>query len=219
MIHQPHRHASENDKEFMLVIYENVLGNQFKTLHPALQKRYSIKPGQSFRASGVMDEIKGGPFWLYPLFYLGVYFKLFFPEHGKQVPFTILNQTKTGSNGELQIHWERAFYFQKKTRYFNALMSESSSKNIIKDYLGEPAIFYSDLSFQIESANSLTITSKKQRLLFGRFEIPLPKFLQGLATVKETYDEDRESFTISVSVRNPLIGSVFSYKGAFKEDV
>ncbi|MCA0987389.1 DUF4166 domain-containing protein [Guptibacillus algicola] len=202
----------------MLVIYENVLGEQFKTLHPALQKRYSIKPGQSFRASGVMDEIKGGPFWLYPLFYFGVSFKLFFPEHGKQVPFTILNKAKTGSNGEMQIHWERAFYFPKKTRYFNALMSESSSQNIIKDYLGEPSVFYSDLSFQIESSNTLTITSKKQRLLLGKLEIPLPRLFQGLATVKETYHEDSDSFTISVSVRNPLIGTVFSYKGAFKED-
>jgi len=48
-----------------------------------------------------------------------------------------------------------------------------------------------------------------------KIEIPLPRLFQGLATVIERYDDEQELYQIHVTVRNPLIGRVFSYEGTF----
>lgn len=199
-------------------IYKNVLANEFSRLHPMLQKRYDFETGTIFKASGIMKEIKGGPIWLYPLFKLGVGWKLLFPERGTNVPFTIKNEASYGLNGEEQIHWERVFLFGSKKRFFNALMSLDDKRSVIKDYLGEPALVYSDLAFEVSEEGALTIHSLNQRLVLGKLELPLPKILQGLATVTESYDNKCAIFRISVKVRNPLIGHIFSYEGEFVQD-
>lgn len=196
-------------------IYKKVLGDQFNLLHPMLQKRYDIVENRAFNGSGIMTTIKGGPGWLYPLFKLGVTYKLLFPERGHNIPFTIVNSYRIGHDGEEQIHWERIFHFGKKKRYFNALMSLDPNRNVIKDYLGEPSLFYSDLALQVTKNGQLTITSLRQRLVLGKLEIPLPKIFQGLATVTEMFDDESQLFLIKVVVKNPLIGTVFLYEGEF----
>lgn len=199
-------------------IYKKVLGNKFNTLHPMLQKRYDISAKKPFQAYGVMKTIKGGPKWLYPCFLLGVKWKLLFPEHGRYIPFQITNTAQIGKNGEEQIHWKRIFYFEGKKRFFNALMSLDHDRLVIKDYLGEPSLFYSDLSFYVSQTGEIRIESKDQRFVMGPIEIPLPKLLQGLATVTEAYIEDRKVFSIKVEVRNPLIGLIFAYEGEFTQN-
>ncbi|WP_245835722.1 DUF4166 domain-containing protein [Virgibacillus ndiopensis] len=196
-------------------IFKRVMGEEFRQLHPMLQKRYEFLDKFTFIGTGKMKSINGGPKWLYPFFRLGVRWKLLFPEHGKDVRFKIVNSPRTGINGEEQIHWERVFYFEHNKRYFNALMSLDSKRNIIKDYLGEPPLFYSDLKLSATRNGDLKIESKRQRLVIGRLEIPLPKVFQGLATVTEKYSDEREVYVIRVVVRNPLIGTVFSYEGEF----
>lgn len=200
-------------------IYKKALGKQFQYLHPMLQKRYEISSLNSFQGSGVMKKISGGPFWLYPFFFLGTKWKLLFPEYGENISFVIKNTPRKGKNGEEQVHWERIFYFDKKKRYFNALMSLDEERSIIKDYLGEPALMYSDLAFSVNDASgSITIQSQDQRLVLGRWEIPLPRIFQGLATVTESYLEKEKAFQIKVNVENPIIGSLFSYEGVFRDD-
>ncbi|MFC7686994.1 DUF4166 domain-containing protein [Ureibacillus sp. GCM10028918] len=196
-------------------VYKKVLDKKFNRLHPMLQKRYEFSNHEPFQAEGVMKSIKGGPKLLYPLLWLGIKRKLLFPEYGTSIPFKILNTPMVGANGEQQIHWERVFYFEKKKRYFNALMSFDPERNLIKDYLGEPSILYSDLVFTVSSEGNLKIESSKQRLVIGKIELPLPKIFQGLATVTEKYSEEKGVFQISVDVRNPLIGHIFSYEGEF----
>ena len=211
--------VNEKGEVDFMSIFRNVLGDNFNRLHPMLQKRYDLPIGTVFRASGVMKEIGGGRKWLYPIFKIGVRWKLLFPERGINIPFTITNKAFVGENGESQVHWERVFQFGKTVRYFNALMSFDAKRLVIKDYLGEPHLLYADLDFQVATDGSLTITSLGQRLVLGRFEIPLPRIIQGLATVTERFDDERGLYLIHVTVRNPLIGIVFSYEGEFSADV
>ncbi|WP_153721908.1 DUF4166 domain-containing protein [Sporosarcina cascadiensis] len=199
-------------------IYRKVLQEDFFCLHPMLQKRYDCKDSAAFRATGKMKRIKGGPKWLYPLFKLGVRWKLVFPESGQDIPFTIINSAFVNSKGEQQIHWERKFNFPENTRYFNALMSLDEQRMVVKDYLGEPPLLYSDLKFSVLDSGSLKINSLDQRLVLGKFEIPLPLLLQGLAVINESYDEEYAVYRISVEVKNQLIGTVFSYEGVFTAD-
>jgi Domain of unknown function (DUF4166) len=199
-------------------IYYKALGDRFEDLHPKLQERYRLMGRETFYGTGLMKEIKGGPRWLYPFFRYGVKWKLLFPERGEDIPFTIRNTPILEKGGEAKIHWERVFMFGKKKRYFNALMSFDKKRNIIKDYLGEPTRLYSDLELMINEDRSLTIISNKQRIVIGKFEIPLPKFLQGIAKVREGYNEREQVYTISVDVRNPIIGTLFSYEGVFLQN-
>src|SRR5699024_5625009 len=120
-------------------IYEKVLGAEFEKLHPMIQKRYQISVGETFIAKGMMKQITGGPKWLYLLWLIGTLVKLVFPERGHHVPFTITNHAYKTTDGTEEVHWERAFYFKNKTRYFNAVMSYDKQRQIIKDYLGEPS--------------------------------------------------------------------------------
>ncbi|WP_277674088.1 DUF4166 domain-containing protein [Piscibacillus halophilus] len=197
-------------------IYKQVLGEDFHQLHPMLQKRYEMMGERPIRGEGVMTEIQGGPKLLKPLMKLGMKRKLLFPESGEDVPFTIINSPR---GKRKQIHWERQFHFPNNTRYFNALMSLNEESLVIEDYLGEPALVYSDLIFKVDSG-ALTIRSHKQRLVLGKIEIPLPRWFQGLAVVKESYHDQSKKFEIAVQVRNPLMGQIFSYKGEFtSEDI
>ncbi|PIC64105.1 hypothetical protein CSV79_08610 [Sporosarcina sp. P13] len=198
-------------------IYKKVLADDFFRLHPMLQKRYAFEE-PVFRASGTMNRIVGGPKWLTPLFLFGARRKFIFPESGTFIAFTIVNSSSVNLAGVEEIHWERTFNFPNKTRYFNALMSLDERRMVVKDYLGEPPLVYSDLQFTVMNGGALKIESLDQRLVIGKLEIPLPTFLQGLATVVESYDELRGVYRIHVDVKNPLLGTVFSYEGEFTAD-
>ena len=199
-------------------IVKQVMGSDFARLHPMLQERYDLPEGSVFKASGIMNEIKGGPKFLYPIFRMAVRWKLLFPEHGQSIPFSIKNTAYIDENGDSVIHWERIFHFGHKRRYFNALMSLNMKRRVIQDYLGEPHVIYADLAFTATQEGHLKITSLNQRLVLGKIEIPLPKIFQGLATVTEKYVDERERYQITVDVKNPLIGTVFSYEGVFSSD-
>lgn len=196
-------------------IYKDVLGANFEQLHPMIQQRYDIQIDKPFRGEGQMREIRGGPRWLYPLFFFGTYWKLLFPEKGTNIPFTIENTARIGKAGEKEVYWERIFFFPKKKRYFNALMSLDLKRKVIQDYLGDPPLVYSDLVFTVTPRRGIRIESENQRLVLGKIEIPLPRLFRGLATVEEHYLDERQAFHIQVTVKNPLIGIVFTYEGEF----
>jgi hypothetical protein len=96
-------------------------------------------------------------------------------------------------------------------------MSLDKKRNIIEDYLGEPPLMYSDLKLSCID-RGLRIESYKQRLVLGKLEIPLPKIFQGLATVSEHYNDEKDVYEIRVVVKNPIIGQVFAYEGEFTSD-
>ncbi|TQR12788.1 DUF4166 domain-containing protein [Psychrobacillus soli] len=200
-------------------IYKEILGDQFEKLQPMLQKRYALPKGKPFEATGMMKKISGGPKWLLPFFLLGTRWKFLFPEQGENIPFKIVNTTRTGPSGEQQVHWERIFQFPKKKRYFNALMSLDADKSVVKDYLGEPSLFYSELIFIVSEGGHIRIESGKQRFVLGSIEIPLPAIFQGVVQVEEYYIEERDVFSIHVFITNPLIGTLFEYEGEFRADV
>ncbi|MFJ7826713.1 DUF4166 domain-containing protein [Psychrobacillus sp. NPDC096623] len=199
-------------------IYKEILGEQFYKMHPMLQKRYGIEDDKTFKGTGVMHKITSGPKRLYPFQMFAARRKFLFPEHGNNIPFHIINEQQIGLNGEKQVHWERRFYFQNCYRDFNALMTLDKNKQLVKDYLGEPSLFYSELTFEVTDQSHLSIESQKQRIVLGRWEFPIPRLFQGNVLVNECYMEEHEAFFIHVLITNPLIGTLFEYKGEFQSD-
>ncbi|MBY6037129.1 DUF4166 domain-containing protein [Fictibacillus nanhaiensis] len=201
-----------------MTIYKTLLGTDFDKLHPKLQKRYSIPVGKPFFASGTMTKIESGASWLKPFLQLATRWQFLFPETGRNVPFTVKNTCRTLPTGEAEIYWERTFYFEKVTRHFNAFMTIDPKRRIVKDYLGEPSLFYSDLQFEVTPEGHQVIRSGRQRFILGPLEIPIPKMLEGVVTVEDGYDDAREVFTVQVHIHNRIVGKVMVYEGEYKEE-
>ncbi|SDK37920.1 DUF4166 domain-containing protein [Sediminibacillus albus] len=200
-----------------MTIYQNILQEDFQKLHPKLQERYALQIGKPFHGKGTMSKIERGPSWLTPFLKLAVRWKLLFPESGQDVPFTIKNTSRTLSGGDVEIYWERSFYFDKVTRYFNAFMTIDAKREFVKDYLGEPNLFYSDLKFRVSPEGRMCIRSGCQRIILGKREIPIPSFLQADVTVEEGYDDAKNTFTIKVDIQNKIVGRVMTYEGEFEK--
>ncbi|MFS0882129.1 DUF4166 domain-containing protein [Metabacillus niabensis] len=199
-------------------IYRELLGENFSRLHPKLQERYDLTINKTFYASGTMLNIESGKWWIKPFLNLATRWKFLFPEEGKNVPFTIKNSCRKCMNGEDEIYWERMFYFDKAIRHFNAFMTIDSKRKVVKDYLGEPSLFYSDLHFEVTDKGYLRIKSGSQRIVISQLEIPIPHLFQGVVDVEEGYDDVKEVYTIKVTIRNRLIGRLIAYEGIFKPE-
>ncbi|KWW21977.1 hypothetical protein AS888_05735 [Peribacillus simplex] len=199
-----------------MTIYQDLLGEDFQRLHPKLQERYALPIGKPFNGVGTMSKIETGAGWLKPFLKLAARWKFLFPENGKDVPFSIKNTCRSLPTGEAQIHWERTFYFEEITRHFNAFMTVDTKRGVVKDYLGEPSLFYSDLTFAVTPEGRIHIHSGPQRIVIGNLELPIPRLLEGVVTVEEGYDDVREVFTIQVDIRNRIVGRLMAYAGEFK---
>ena len=197
------------------MIYEALLGSNFYKLHPKLQERYQLPLNEEFFATGVMHNIQSGPRILHPVYKLFARMQFLFPESGGNIPFTISNRSYLNESLQGEVYWERVFYFPNATRKFNAKMTVDLKRKVVKDYLGDPAIFYSDLEFHVTAEGFLLIQSGEQRVVVGSCELGLPKILTGRVTVIEGYDEKIDVYTIHVSIFNDFIGRMMQYAGTF----
>lgn len=199
------------------MIYQKLLGDDFQKLHPKLQERYLLPLDEPFVATGMMQKIQSGAKILTPLYSLATKINFLFPESGEQIPFSIRNTCTALPNNEYEVEWDRAFYFGDTIRRFDAKMTIDIEKRIVKDYLGSPSLFYSDLHFSVSNEGRLIIRSGVQRFVLGKLEIPMPKLLEGRVLVEEAYDDARDVYTIHVSIHNPLLGRLMMYAGQFKK--
>ena len=197
------------------MIYETLLAENFKRLHPKLQERYRLPFDAAFFARGTMQVITSGPKLLKPMYSLFTKNNFLFPESGEDIPFTLSNKSYMNADGNAEVYWERTFYFPGATRKFNATMTIDLERKVVKDYLGDPAIFYSDLQFDVTQDGFLLIRSSEQRVIIGQHEVGLPRALNGRVTVTEGYDDARGEYTIHVSIFNDLIGRMMLYAGYF----
>ena len=202
-----------------MTIYPTLLGEKFAKLHPKLQQRYTLHSDQPFSAYGVMHTIKTGTKLLRPFYHLASKSRFLFPESGKHIPFKITNSSRMNDRGEMEVYWERVFYFPDATRHFNAKMTIDTKKQIVKDYLGDPSFFYSDLRFDVTATGHLLIRSGKQKFVCGSFEVPIPSILEGRVIVEEGYDDEKGVFTIHVSIYNDIFGRMMMYAGEFSESI
>lgn len=198
------------------MIYETLLGADFERLHPKLQQRYHLSLDEPFHAAGTMQVIHSGPAYLRPMYLLFTKNRFLFPESGEMVPFTIANTCHINDQ-QAEVYWERTFHFPNATRQFNARMTVDLERKIVKDYLGDPSLFYSDLQFDVTKDGFLMIRSQEQRVVLGKKELSLPTMLTGRVVVTEGYDDALGVYTIHVSIFNDVIGRMMMYAGKFTQ--
>jgi hypothetical protein len=137
-----------------------------------------------------------------------------FPEHGRNVPFTIENYAYVDRYGRETVTWIRTFETARPRR-FDAYMVYSATRGCIVDYLGTHQHLAVDLEVAVDQRGGLRIRSGAQRFYEGPVAFTFPLLFSGIAEVCEWYDEATGRFRIDVDVRNSRWGPLFGYRGSF----
>ena len=201
----------------MASIYEQVLGEEFKRLHPRIQQRFGIssKDGIASIGQGVMKRIWFNKLALLPL-YVGTMRHIMFPQGGSHIPFTIENFAYIDQYGRETVSWIRKFKFSNTIRHFDATMIYSPARQGIVDYLGNKQHLAVDLAIAAAPNGGIMIRSGDQRFYEGLIQFRFPRLFTGIAEVNEWYDEKQGCYQIKVDVTNPIVGPIFQYEGSFQ---
>jgi hypothetical protein len=199
----------------MKSIYQQVLGDQFDKLHPQIQRRFSLtsQGGLAAVGTGTMERVWHGAPYTLPFLVIGTWRSIMFPEHGKNIPFTIQNYAYVDPLGRETVTWVRTFH-SKRIRRFDAYMILSGQRII--DYLGTHQHLAVDIDMSVDPNGGLRLRSGEQRFYEGPFGFRFPRFFSGVADVCEWYDDVAQCFRIEVIVTNSLWGKLFGYTGHFQ---
>jgi hypothetical protein len=198
-------------------IYQQALGSEFARLHPQIQRRFGLKScdGLASIGTGVMEKIWHGAPYTLPFLYIGSWRRIMFPEHGRNVPFTIENYAFVDEMGRESVSWIRTFR-TRRTRRFDAYMVYSERRGCIVDYLGSHEHLAVDLDLKVDERGGLQLRSGAQRFYEGLVGFSFPLLFSGIADACEWYDDRDERFHIDVNVHNRVWGPLFGYTGAFE---
>lgn len=197
-------------------IYEEVLGADFKRLHPKVQERFGFNSETHKGAigHGVMERVWHGPVYTLPFLMVGTWRHIMFPEQGTDIPFTIENWAYIDTFGRETVTWLRSFKVGRGRR-FDAYMVRDPSRNIIVDYLGTHQHLAVDIHLSVAANGGLRLESGEQRFYEGRVGFKFPMLFSGKASVCEWFDEKAGQYRIEVDVRNKVWGPLFGYSGTF----
>jgi hypothetical protein len=201
-------------------IYEHALGEDFKRLHPMIQRRFSLSSESGIAAigRGVMEQVWHGAIYTLPFLYLGSWRSIMFPEQGRNIPFSIRNFAYRDALGRETVTWIRTFNTAKRAvmqRRFDAYMIYSERRGRIVDYLGTHQHLAVDIDISVAANGGIALRSKEQRFYEGPVAFRFPLSFSGSAEVCEWFDESSGRFCIEVNVRNRMWGPLFGYRGSF----
>lgn len=188
-------------------IYQQALGSEFARLHPQIQRRFSLQScdGIASIGTGVMEKIWHGAPYTLPFLYIGSWRRIMFPEHGRNVPFTIENYAFVDEMGRESVSWIRTFS-TRRTRRFDAYMVYSERRGCVVDYLGSHEHLAVDLDLKVDERGGLRLRSGAQRFYEGIVGFSFPLLFSGIANVCEWYDDRDQRFHIDVNVHNRVWG-------------
>jgi hypothetical protein len=197
-------------------IIEEVLGEDFRRLHPKVQERFALHSGLGKGAicKGVMDRIWHGGAHTLPFLMVGTWRNIMFPEQGHNVPFTMENWAYLDSFGRETFTWLRIFELGRGRR-FDAYMVHDTRRNLLVEYLGTHQHLAVDIHLSVTDEGGLRIVSGEQRFYEGPVGFKFPMLFSGTATVNTWFDDDTRKHRIEVDVRNSRWGALFGFSGSF----
>ncbi|GAA1675943.1 hypothetical protein GCM10010977_22110 [Citricoccus zhacaiensis] len=202
----------------MSSIFATTLGADFNRLHPMLRKRFGVgvDSGYACVGRGTFTEVRRGAWWTVPFLRFGAFRNILFPDSGRDIPFTIENYPYVDGLGRETVTFVRTLQVSpRRSRRFDATMVYSPGQGKIIDYLGTHQHLATGLELKVRPDGSLHLRTGAQRFYEHALGFTIPAALTGTAELHETYDEDRNVFTISMQVHNPIFGFLFGYHGEF----
>jgi hypothetical protein len=200
-----------------LSVYQHVLGDEFARLAPELQRYFGMPDaGTHGEGTGVFEVAGSAHRWLWPLFRVFAGEQILFPEYGRDVPFEVVNRP----DGEV-LRATRVFHFPGrpgKTRRFGrprdrVIVDEMRViDGVLHDFLGRHNRLEVVLRLSVADG-TLAMVSTGTWLWFGSSRVRLPALLSARVVLTEQWENDHQR--VSVSLRHPLLGEVFVYRGTF----
>jgi hypothetical protein len=200
----------------MSSIMQIALGDEFRRLHPMIQRQYSItsQSGLQCVGAGTMSKVTRGAFYVLPFLQIGARRLILFPESGTDVPFTIENFAFVDEFGRETLTWTRTFRFSKERRFDEYLVYSEARKQLVV-YAGSHQHLAVDLDATVDGAGALCFQTGVQRVYESRLAVRFPGFLSGTAKVRESYNDALGRFEIDVTISSRLFGHIFGYSGWF----
>ncbi|MEU3511402.1 DUF4166 domain-containing protein [Streptomyces longwoodensis] len=198
-------------------LFRAAMGAGFERLHPELRRRFSVglASGEACVGRGVMDRIWHGGAFVKPFLALGSTRHILVPRAGRRIPFVIENVPYADSFGRETVSFVRTFDLPGGPRRFDAQMVLGPKGDRVLDYLGTHQHLASELHLRAEPDGSLLIRSGEHRFREGPVDVRVPELVGATAEVRESFDERRGCFRISVRVANRYVGPLFGYDGSF----
>ncbi|MET0304463.1 MAG: DUF4166 domain-containing protein [Microbacteriaceae bacterium] len=193
-------------------VYQRVLGDRFGELDEKLQVYFGMPPAGTVGAgSGMYDEAGSRLRWLRPVWAWLAWRRVLFPEHGRDVPFSVVN-TPDARGG---LRARRTFEFPRRRRVMVDRMSvvETADGPALHDRLGRRGGLEVRLRLDVVDGG-LTMLSERLWLRVAALRVPLPRIAR--VTLTERTDGDRQR--VDVRIHLPLLGEVFVYRGTFTYD-
>lgn len=199
----------------MSSIFEEALGANFERLHPMLQRRFGVglRRGEACVGRGTMTSIRRGPWWTVPFLQIGRLRNILIPDTGTNIPFVIENYPYRDPFGRETVTFVREYTIDQHRRRFDATMV--LAKGRIVDYLGTHQHLAVDLNLSVDDSGALILTSDAQRFYEGPIAFRFPMLFSGRARLRESFDEQTQTFRVDLEVHNRRFGFLFGYNGSF----
>ena len=203
----------------MSSIFEDAMGEDFRRLHPMLQRRFGmgLESGYACVGRGTMRRVRRGPWWTVPFLQLGRLRNILVPDVGTEVPFVIHNYPYRDPFGREAVTFVREYRIGRRERRFDATMVRAADGHVL-DYLGTHQHLAVDLELSVEDDGSLLLRTDAQRFYERRAAFSFPMLFSGRAELRERYDDQVGVFRIDLAVTNPVFGFLFGYDGEFTCD-
>lgn len=220
-------------------VFQQVLGDDFYKLTPQLQRYFGMPyAGSHGRGTGTYEVAGSELRWLRPILRLFASRNILFAERERNVPFTVLNRPD-GDN----LRATRLFHFGDmggpaagRTQLSSAAARRQAHRRsqmitrtmvdemrvidgVLHDYLGTNGEL--EVTFDLAvSEDKLTLTSSGAWLHLGagkrRLRVKLPTVLSARVVLTERWELDHQR--VSVTLTNPILGEIFTYRGTFTYD-
>ena len=197
-------------------VFLRALGDEARLLRPEVLE-YIAGPPETYHAGfgrGVF-EVAGSPYRRLA----GLLRALSGPAvvlsaYERDVPFEIINRpTSTGNRLELKA--ERRFEFRRGEQRFADILRVGFVSGTLVNTLGSDGRIELLLDCAVTPDGDFQLTSRAARIRVGSRKFRLPKLFGVNVQVVDGWDVENVRHTISVLVRNPVVGTVLRYRGWF----
>lgn len=200
----------------MSSIFERALGEEFRALHPMMQRRFGggLEAGYAAVGTGVMSRIRRGAWWTVPFLWFSSIRNILVPDVGDEVPFRIENYPYLDPHGRETVTFVREYRARARPSRFDATMVYSEALGGVVDYLGTHQHLAVDLQLRVVDGG-LLLTSDAQRFYEGPLAFRFPMLFSGRATLREHWDDAAGRYRVHLEVHNHVLGFLFGYEGSF----
>jgi len=191
-------------------VFQIVLGDDWDKLGGVIKNHYFLKPESSdyICVSGFMSEITHSAIakLLIPF---GLLFGAVVPYKGKNIPIDVHYRSSPENSN---IYWDRVFKFESGDFHFKSFMEPVRENEVI-----EFVRFGVGIRLRVTAENSALVFRDTGYIwrLMGH-DIPFPgRWLMGSVYVEERPIDERY-FSMKMTLKHPLLGTLFKYVGKFE---